>query len=261
MKKWLALGLLATLAVAATAATCVVRNVRITVIDDDAVVAGEMFNDSGVDILNHEILVAFLDKDNDLIDTASVVPCPRSLQDGTSSFFAASDSTIDPDDVKNSLWRINFNNSFKVGQTEDSDITISNVFARRLGDDLKVTGTVKNNGEDELEDVVVCIVVRDEDGKVVTVGKDASVSDLDEDDTDTFSITINNVSDDDDVVTEVDVWVDGEIDGTLAEPASDTGNDVDECSAATNTPTPGTPTDTPTPNPTITPSPTATPCF
>lgn len=250
MKKWVVFGLLALVAVAATAQTCIVRNVRITEIDGKPVVAGEMVNESGANLLEHNYLVAFLGSSNNLLETKVVPGCPRSLQNNTSSFFAATGSS-DPDDVKNSLWRLNFDSTLKAGTVQDSDITISDVSVLRNGETLTVTGTIKNNDNYQLEDIEVCIVVRDSSNRIVTIGKDTTLSDLGEDDTDTFSITIDELPDSSSVIDEVDVYVDGRDDDDLVRPASIKGRNVIVGTATpTVTQTPAgtsTPTATPTP--------------
>ena len=105
---------------------------------------------------------------------------------------------------------------------------------RRDDTDLVVAGKVKNNDNTTLKDPTVCIVVYTDDDNVVIVGKDESLSNLDEDDTDTFSITLT-VPDSTTTVDHVDVYVDGLVDDVPILPESDTNNSVDVCDA-TNTP-------------------------
>ena len=268
MKKWLALGVLGIAAFAMFAGTCVIVNIRMTEVDGKAVFGGEIQNDSGADFLQHNILVAFISDDNELLETKTVSGCLRTLLDGGSNYFSAT-STSDFDDVKAALSRLAFDSTLKAGDPEDGDVTISELRIRREGDVLKVTGKIKNNDGDELFDPVVCVVVRDEDGNVVMVGKTSSVSDLDEDEDGDFTVSMTIV-DDVDVVSEVDVHVDG-LEGSSGSsgvpiaPISDTGNAVTNCGTATNTPTntatstPVTNTATPTNTPTDTPTGTLTP--
>lgn len=257
MKK-LAILVLGIAALSAFAGTCVVQNTKLTEIDGDKTLGGEIKNDTDVDFLAHKVLVAFLDGDNNVLQTKSVEGCLRSLQSGTSDFFAAA-STEDPDDVEKTLQRLDFS-GLKVGQTVDGELNYSSIEITRNEDSLVVTGNIKNDGSNDLEDVRVCAVVRDEDGKVLTVFR-GSAFDLDEDATKAFSLTVNVVDDVDDVAT-VDLWADGtdpNEDDAPIDPQSDLDNDVEVCDdPATNTPTPtGTLTPTNTPTATTTP-PTAT---
>lgn len=286
MKKWLALGVLGFAAIAAFAGTCKIVNIRMTEVDGKAVFGGELQNDSGANFLQHNILVAFISDDNELLETKTVSGCLRTLMDGGSNYFSAT-STSDFDDVKAALSRLAFDGTLKAGDPEEGDIEITGLRIRRSGGAIIVSGNIKNVDSDKLYDPVVCAVVRDEDGNVVIVGKDASISDLDENDDEDFSIEITAVNDVD-VVNEVDVHVDGlegGSNGTPIEPISDTANAVTNCGTATNTPvntatnTPVTSTSTFTPVPTDTlvptstttpantatstntPTPTKTPCF
>lgn len=255
MKK-LAVLILGIAALSAFAGTCVVQNTKLTEIDGDKTLGGELKNDTDVDFLAHKILVAFLDSDNNVLQTKSVDGCLRSLQSGTSDFFSAA-STEDPDDVEKTLQRLDFT-GLKVGQTVAGELNYSNIEVTRNEDSLVVTGDIKNDGSNDLEDVRVCVVVRDEDGKVLTTHRSAAF-DLDEDATKAFSETVAVVDDNNDVDT-VDLWADGtdpSEDDAPIEPQSDLDNTVDECDA---TPT-STPTGSPTPTATNTPgagTPTAT---
>lgn len=280
MKKWLALGVLAFAAVAAFAGTCKVVNIRLTEVNEKAVFGGELQNDSGANFLQHTILVAFISDDNEVLETKTVTGCLRTLLDGGSNYFSAT-STSDFDDVKAALSRLALDGTLKAGDPEEGDVTISNLKISRLDGDLKVTGKIKNEDNDKLFDPAVCIVVRDDDGNIVVVGRTTSIDDLDEDEEDDFSVTVK-VPDSTTIVNEVDVHVDGlegddGDDGTPIEPISDVDNDVTNCPDATNTPTrtntPNAPTNTPaaTNTPTATPTgvlpatgtatATATPCF
>jgi hypothetical protein len=247
---------------AAFAGTCVIT--RISLVKTDGThktFAGQLDNSSGVNILQHNFVVAFLDSGNNVVDTKTVEGCTRSIQDGKSGFFSAT-SSMPASDTSVGLARIAFDSTFKVGSVVIGDISISNVTVTRTGTSLVVTGKIKNNASDKLVSPAACIVVRDVDGNVLITGKDDSVSDLSQDATDTFSVTIK-VPDDDTAQT-VDIWVDG-LDGTSSgapiAPESNLDNAVKCPSANTATNTPAnTSTNTPaaTSTGTITPTNTAT---
>jgi hypothetical protein len=245
---------LASAALAAFAGTCVVQNSALTRIDSHDTFAGELKNDSGVNILQHRFKVAFLDASGNVIETRLVDGCLRSIQDGESDFFSAP-SSADPSVTSIGLARLaNFaeDPNFTIGTTEASDISIDVTSVIRVEDTLTVTGTVKNNASTTLNDPVACAVVYNRDNQVVVVDKDDTLSNLDQDESDTFSITIT-VPESTSKVDHVDVWVDGIDESTdkPVDPESDKGNDV-----TVHTPTP---TSTSTPTPTNTPVPTSTP--
>lgn len=266
MKKWLALGVLAIAAFSAFAATCVVTNTRITTIGDKKVFAGQLTNETGANFLQHNFLVAFIDANNNLVETKSVGGCMRSLQNGATNYFSAT-STSDADGIAVALSRLALDSTLKAGTVEDGDLSFSNLRIRRQGNQLKVTGDLKNNDNEEVFDPAVCVVVKDDDGRILLVGKTSSISDLGDDESDDFTLTLT-VLDDTDDVDSVSVYADGlhgSTSGTPIEPASDENNSVTVCGTPTNTPT-NTPTATGTPQPTNTPggpaaTSTPTPCF
>ncbi len=259
MKK-LALLVLAIASLSAFAGTCVIKNYKLTEINGDQTASGEIRNETDIDFLAHKVLVAFLDSDNNVLQTKSVEGCLRSLQSGTSDFFAAP-STEDPNDVAKTLQRIDFA-GLKVGQTVNGELNYSNIEVTRNGDTLVVTGTIKNDDSDDLEDVRVCVVVRDVDDKILTVKRDNDTYDLNSGDDADFSITIDVVDDNDDVDS-VDLWADAtnkDEGDDVTEPQSTLGKTVDECSSTstpTHTPTGVLPTATPV-TPTAIPTGTAT---
>ena len=262
LKKLIVAAVFGLAGLAAFAGTCTITHISLVETDGEHdTFAGQIDNGSGVNILNHNFLVAFLDANNNLVETKTVPGCLRSLQDGTSDFFSST-STEDSSDTSVGLARIAFDSAFKVGGVADGDVSLSAVAASRDGETLSVTGTIKNNDNDTLVDPAVCVVVRDNDDNVLITGKDTSISDLDEDETDTFSVAITVP--DDDTADTVDVWVDG-LDGSSDDspiaPASDLNNEIDEGTATpTGTPATSTPTGTPaTSTPTATATPTATP--
>lgn len=261
LKKLIVVAVFGLAGLAAFAGTCTVT--RISLVETDGThdtFGGQIDNGSGVDILNHNFLVAFLDANNNLVETKTVPGCLRSLQDGTSDFFSAT-STEASSNTKVGLARLAFDSGFKVGGVADGDVSLSDIVVNRNNETLSITGKIKNNDNDKLVDPAVCIVVRDSADNVLITGKDTSIADLDENDTDTFSVAITVP--DDNTADTVDVWADG-LDGSSTDapiaPASDLNNAVTECvatSTATKTPT-TTPTATGTPAPTDTPAATNT---
>jgi hypothetical protein len=227
--------LLVAVAFAAFAGTCVIRNVRITVIDDHDTYGAELFNDSGADILQHKFVVAFLNSNNQVVDTIVVDGCLRSLQNGETDFYSAT-SDEDSDTTTNVLSRLALDSTLKLGQTADGDFEFSAIVVSRNGETLTVTGTLTNRDSDDLVDPVVCAVVRDDDGNVVIVERDTTVGDgnLDDNEAGAFSITIT-VPDDDNIVNTVDLWadgLDGDDDEDPVDPESDLDNAVSEHGSA-----------------------------
>jgi hypothetical protein len=250
LRRFLALAVVGVAALGAVAATCQVRNISLTVTDGEHdTFAGELFNDSGVDILQHEYRVSFLDDNNNVIDQVTVPGCLRSIQAGESDFFSAT-SDEDEEDTETGLARLaNFaeDPDFEIGETETGDIALSGISVVRNGDELTVSGTVKNEDSDQLDNPFACAVVFNEDDDVVIVGRDTDINDLDEDEQAPFTIELTVPDSTDDVDT-VDVYVDGLEDGVPVNPASDVGNEVEEGTATPATPSPTrTPTATPTP--------------
>jgi hypothetical protein len=239
----------AAIGLAAMAQTCVVTNESLTTIDNHDAFAGELQNDSGVDILQHRYRIAFLNSNGAVVQSFTVDGCLRSLPDGGSDFFSATSSL--PDESTTialaRLANLAEDPDFKVGTVKEGDIVVSDVTAVRDGGTLTVEGTITNDDNDELEDPVVCAVVWNEDGRVVTTGKDTSIDDLAEGASAEFSIEID-VPDDSDLVDEVDVWADGLEDDVPVEPGSEEDIAVTVADA-------GTPTATNTAAPTATPTP------
>jgi hypothetical protein len=245
-KRILALALVAVAGVAAMAQTCIVSNEFFTEIDGHDSYGAELHNDSGVDILSHEFRVSFVNSNGAIVEFLPVDGCLRSLQDGAVDFYSAT-SSLPADRSTVALSRMaNFDEDpdFSIGAVDASDIAISNVSATRNGETLTVTGTVTNNENDDLEEPAACAVVYNNDDRVVTTAKDASLVDLADTESDTFSLTIP-VPDDSDLVDHVDIWVDGLNASIPVEPKSSEGHDV---AIGTVTPAPtNTPTATPTP--------------
>jgi len=249
LRRLLAIGIIGLAGIAVMAQTCIVTNEALTTVDDRDVFAGEMQNDSGVDILQHRYRVAFLNSNGAVVETQTVDGCLRSLPDGGSDFFSATSSQPDESTTIGLARLANLaeDPNFKVGTVENGDIVLSDVTATRTGGTLTVEGTLTNDNNDTLEDPIVCVVVWNEDGRVITTGKDSSIDDLDEGESEDVSIEIP-VPDDADQVNEVDVWADGLEDGVPVEPGSEEDVAVAETPAGTSTPTAtASPTATPAP--------------
>jgi len=226
VKKWLALGVLAFAALAAFAGTCTIIRVNYVEIDGKDTYGAELKNDSGADFLQHNFVVAFINSSGAVVETKTVPGCLRTLQNGKSNFFSAT-STLSPSSTDVALSRLAFDSTLKVGSAETGDVTITITSITREGDELTVIGKIKNEDSDDLDDPVVCIVVRDTSSNVVKVFRDSASGDLDEDDEYSFTLTFT-VPDSTTEVDEVDVHVDGLEDGVPTKPESDTGNAVTE---------------------------------
>lgn len=270
MKKWLALGVFGVVAVAALAATCTVTKVSLTEVDGRDVFAGQLNNETSADLLQHNIVIAFLDSGNNVLETKTVEGCKRSLQGGETDYFSVR-SSQSSSSTTTGLARLAFDSTLKAGQTEASDFTISDVRIRRDEDMLRVTGTITNNDNETLEDPKACVVVLDEDDNIVLVAKTNALSDID--DGEDVDFTINaQVVDDEDILNTVHVFADGLVDGVPTDAEEDLNNSITDCSdvttpSATASATPTAtlePTMTPTATSTATaipPTATATPCF
>lgn len=240
----------------AFAATCVIRNVGETEIGGDLVYGAEMRNETGLNILNHRFLVGFIDDDGEVINTKNATQCSRTMQANASNYYSA-DSGVDPDDVGVVLSRMVIDSGLKLGTALANDLEFSNITAVRVGDDLRVTGRVTNDGNDDYEDVIVCIVVFNDQDDVVIVALESEF-DLDAGDSQDFSVTVE-VTDDDDDTDRVLVVADAknaEESDQFTKPVS-VGEDVEDCTANTATPT-GSATNTSTATATFTPTGTIT---
>ena len=238
----------AILALAVLASGCVLL-LSFTEIGNRFYFAGEIKNNTGVDVFGDNVSTQFLDSSNNLVGAAGTVKaCKRAWPAGGTNYFEA--STAD-EDIKKVIAKLKLDTTFGVGEASTANLTISNVSILRNDDELTVTGTVTNNDNDQIDDVRVCIVIRNDDDEIVRVLlDDLSPADLDEDDDGDFSFTSVDVLDDVNDTDTVDIYVDGIVDGDPSEPEEDLNNDVVEGTATpTRTPTPG-PTSTPTPTPT-----------
>ncbi len=247
---------------AAFAGTCTITHLSLVKTDGThKTFGGQMDNNSGVNILQHNFLVAFIDGNNNLVETTTVQGCLRSMQDGKSDFFSAT-STQPASNTMVGLARIVFDSSFKVGPVAAGDLSITVTGVTRTGTSLVVTGTIKNNATNTLVEPHACVVVRDASDNVLIVKGDTGISDIAHNATQTFSVTITVP--DDSTADTADVWVDG-LDGSSSgapiAPESDLNNSVVEGTPTpTGTPATATPTGTPaTATPTSTPTTTSTP--
>jgi hypothetical protein len=232
-KKFLAAGVLAIAGIAAFAGTCTFQHIALTTIGSNDVFAGELHNDSGANILQHNLLVAFVDSSNTLLDTQTVTPCLRTLPSGGVNYFSAK-SSYSAAQTTAGLARVKFDSTFKVGTAATGAGSITGLTVGRGTTTLTVAGTFKNTDSTTLTAPNACAVVYNSSGNVVVVGLDETMSDLAHNVSDTFSISLT-VPDDEATVDHVDVYVDGLQDGVPILPIKDTGNTVNLTPTATAT--------------------------
>ena len=238
MKRVIPLALLGIVALAAIAATCTIQNESLTKIGEHDTFGGELHNDSGVDILAHRIRVSFLNSNNAVVETRTIQGCLRSMQDGTANFFSVA-SALDSGETNIALARmanLEEDPGFKIGGTVQGNVEVSGVTVTRTGTSIVITGTIKNVDGDALDDPAACVVVYNDDDRVVVVGRDA-LADLAVDASGNFEVTLT-VPDNNDLVDHVNIWVDGLEGGTPTGPESSTGHGVTVVATATTTPTP-----------------------
>jgi hypothetical protein len=247
MKK-LALLAIAGLGLVFMAQTCVILGATVVTVDDTVRYSAEMKNETQADILNHKFAIGFIEN-GQAVATRTEDGCLRSLQSGASNFFTA-DSDRDTEDVDTAVSRLVGPLTF--GQVAPGDVSFSAIDATFDEDDeqLVVNGRITNEENDDLENLRVCVVVRNDDGAVTIVDVDNNDYDLNPDESVDFSVDVDVTDDEDDVAT-VDLWVDGtnaDEDDDVTEPQSDLDNDVDVCTTpATSTPVTNTPTPSNTP--------------
>jgi hypothetical protein len=229
VKKFLVAAIFGLAGLAAFAGTCTVTNMSIVQTDGSHMtIGGQVNNNSGANILQHNILVAFLDSGNNLVETQSVPGCLNSIPDGQVDFFSAT-STHAASTINSSLGlaRVAFDSTFRVGTTSSQNVSISNITANRTTSTtpatLTVAGTVTNN-TGTLYAPNVCIVVRTSAGNVLITGR-VSLSDISSGNNRTFSDTITVPNDS--TASSVDIWVDGhDASGIPTTPQSQTGTSV-----------------------------------
>ena len=182
----------ATLAIAALVAfagTCTITHISLTTIGSNDTFAGEVHNDSGVNILTHNVIVAFLNSSSSVLETKTVQPCLRTLPTGGANYFSAK-SSFSSASTTVGLARIVFDSTFKVGTAATGSGTITNLTVNRGTTTLVVAGTFKNTDSSTLEEPNACAVVYDSSGNVIVVGLDQTLADLATNGSDTFSITL-----------------------------------------------------------------------
>lgn len=240
-KRFLTAGLVVA-AIVAFAGTCTIQHISLTTIGTNDVFAGEVHNDSGVSILQHNVIVAFIGTSNNLLETKTVQPCLRTLPTGGVNYFSAQ-SSFSAAQTSAGLARVNFDSTFKVGTPATGSGTITNLKVSRSGTALTVTGTFQNLASTTLTSPNACAVVYNSSGNVVVVGIDeTSMIDLVQNGSDNFTISLT-VPDSTTTVDHVNVYVDGFQNNVPTLPVSITGNAV----------VLGTPT------PTVSPTPVGTP--
>ena len=131
MKKFLVMAVFGLAGLATFAGTCVIT--RISLVSTDGThktFAGQLDNTSGVNILQHNFIIAFLDSANNVVETKTVPGCLRSVQNGNSDYFSAV-STAAASGISTGLARIAFDGTFKTGTTSSQNVSITNVGANR----------------------------------------------------------------------------------------------------------------------------------
>ena len=227
--------------VAAFAGTCTFQDTRFTNIANHDTYAGEVVNDTGVSFLATNVDVSFLDSNNDLVESERVTPALRSFQAGAVNFFSAT-ASADASETSSATASLETDSTLETGTTVAGDFGLSNIVAERAADStvLHVTGTITNNGSSLLDEPHVAVVVGDENGAVVVVATNVDISDLSSGESASFAVDVT-VPDSTSIVSTIDVWADGLIDGVPVNPISSTGVSVVELAAtatATATSTP-----------------------
>jgi hypothetical protein len=256
MKKIAFLAAFAAIGVLLIAAKCTLKGVTVTEIDGEVWYSAEVeYTDNGPTILKHKFAVGFIN-DGALATSKTVDGCLRSLTNGRSNFFSANSGLAD-NKVDTAISRLVGPLTF--GDVVNGEITFSLVDVTRDNEQLIVNGRIKNTDNDDLENLRVCVVVRNSDGDITVVKVDNNNYDLNSDETQDFSVEVT-VPDDTSDVDKVDLWIDGtnaDEGDDVTEPQGDDDHDVSVCgNTATNTPTstgtPATSTPTKTPVPTQT---------
>jgi hypothetical protein len=242
---------------AAFAGTCTLQHYQLTQIGSYDTYGGEIHNDTGANFLGHNVVVAFVDPSGVVVDTKTVTPCLRSLQDGAATFFSVQSGELAAN-TSIGLARLEYGSSLKLGTAVTGNVSLSNVVITRNGTSLHVRGTIRNNDTTTLTNPNVCAVVYTSAGNVVVVGQDTGIVSLSQNASDTFDILVT-VPNSTTTVDHIDLWADGFENDVPIVPESVLGRSVSICNAtATATPT-GSATATFTPTTTASPTSTATP--
>lgn len=259
LKKFLIAAVFGLAGLTAFAGTCVVTNISLTPIGTHDAFAGELQNGSGVNILQHNYVVAFLDSSNNVVEVKIVPGCLRSIRNGESDFFSAT-SSADTATTNVGLARLAFDSTFKVGDTAAGNVTVTVNSVIRNVNTLTISGNIKNNDTDTLVSPAACVAVFDTDGRVIIVAK-VTVDDIANGANRNFSVDVD-VPTDTAKADHVNVYVDG-LDGSAdanpINPAAVLNKSVNGCPTATNTATPVTNTSTATNTPDATMTATSTP--
>ncbi len=231
MKKFLVAAVFGLAGLAAFAGTCVFTHISIVPTDGTHMTfGGQVDNSSGANILQHNIVVAFLDFSNNLVETQTVSGCLRSIPNGQSDFFSATSANAASSITgANALARVAFDSAFKVGTTSPQNVSITNITAIRTTNatpaTLTVAGRITNNASTTLVSPNVCIVVRTSAGNVLITRTDENLSDTVSGNNRAFSdsITVPN----DSTASTVDIWVDGlDASGVPTTPQASLGRSV-----------------------------------
>jgi len=214
------------------AGTCTFQHLSLTTVGGSQIFAGEVHNGTEANMLQHSVLVSFVNAGGTVLETQTVTPCLRSLPAGGVDFFSAT-STVAAGQATAGLARVATDGTLKLGQTAAGSATFSGVAAKRANTALTTTGTVKNTDTAALASPVVCAVAYSAAGNVLSVGTGA-LSDLAAGASGTFSVTVlvpNTTGSAD----HVDLYVDGLKAGVPTAPSSSLGNHVVVGAAASPT--------------------------
>ncbi|HYM14470.1 MAG TPA: hypothetical protein VEZ14_02840 [Dehalococcoidia bacterium] len=231
---------IATLALAALVAfagTCTITNISLTPVGSNAVFAGAVQNNSGANILQHNVKVAFLDSGNNLLEAKIVQPCLRTLPNGGTNYFSAT-SSYSSAQVATGLARVNFDSTFQVGTAAVGSGTISNVTVNRLGTALTVNGTFTNTDSTTLTAPNACAVVYNTSGNVVVVGLQQTMPNLSQNANSTFTVSMT-VPDSTTTVSYVNIYIDGFKNGVPTLPVAQSLSNTPSLATPTPNATPG----------------------
>lgn len=202
-----------------------VTNTSLTDINGNAVFAGELHNESGVNILQYNMDVTFVGSGNNALGGSIVAPCLRTLPAGGTSYFSAQSSSGFSQVSAGRAW-VNNDSWYRAGTPATGTGHITNLTVQRTNTALAVFGAFQNLDSTTLAAPNACAVVFSSSGDVVVVGLDQSLSDLAQNGSDTFSIFFPVVPNDSNIVYRVNVYVDGLKNGVPILPVSSLNNPV-----------------------------------
>ncbi|MBF6599627.1 MAG: hypothetical protein IVW36_03850 [Dehalococcoidia bacterium] len=147
---------------------CVVQHASSSRLDTNALFAGEIHNYTGVDILAHEVQVDFLDKSGNVIQSATVIPCLRSLQSGSSEFFEAqsNDPTLL---LAAGRARLAGDPAPTFGHVLRGSLTLSGARASQTGGLVTVNAVASNSSAEGVSTPKACAIAKDARGDVLRV--------------------------------------------------------------------------------------------